>query len=165
MKKLGIIERTPNLTERKHADTMGAAVWVDVSGKLNISVPSQALGFVPFKADDPVIFTFPVYQKVAQKVKGTTTVIDESGRAGTITELRVRIIAPATASATGKFTIEGVDVTGGTAFALDSAAGTTILKVPTAALTVAAGDDVAFAVAGDTNGSLQAEVEVVLRAT
>jgi hypothetical protein len=153
-----MIFKTDTLTAIKFPQASDAPIYVDPARSLVWQTYNQAAKTYSF-------YTAQLHKRVAVIQSVTGTVATPTGHSFTLVEARVRIIAAATASATGKFTINGVDVTGATAIALDAAVGTIHTSIPTAANTGTTGQAIAFAVTGDTNLTFKGEVEVVYRPT
>lgn len=158
MAKQSMIFRTDTLTALKFPQSTDAPIYVD---------PARSLVWQTYNpaTKEHSFYTAQLCKRVTKLVTGSATVATPTGHSFSVTEVRVRVITPATASATGKFTINGVDVTGATAIALDAAAGTLHTSIPTAANTGTTGQAIAFAVTGDTDGTFKGEVEVVYRPT
>lgn len=144
--------------ERKLPQSSNPVAVIGAAKNLVWAIYSQATGTY-------TEYTAQLFRRTAKAVSGSATITTPAGASFILVETRVRITQPATASAVGKFTINGSDVTGATAIALDSAAGTIITSIPTAANTGSSGQAIAFAVSGDTNGTFRGEVEVVYRPT
>ena len=153
-----MIFRTDTLSAMKFPQSSDAPIYVDPARSLVWQTYNQATAAHSY-------YTAQLCKRVVKTVTATTTIASPTGLSFTLIEARVRIVAAATASATGKFTINGVDVTTATAIALDAAAGTLHTSIPSAANTGTTGQAIAFAVTGDTNGTFKGEVEIVYRPT
>lgn len=156
--KPSVVFRTQTLSEHKFPQNHDAPMFVDPARSLVWSVYNPATAVT---SD----YTTQLFKRSVVTLTASGTIVSPTGHSFLVAETRVRIINPATASATGKFTINGSDVTGATSLAIDSAAGTIITAIPTAANTGTTGQAIAFAVASDTNGTFKGEVEVVYRPT
>lgn len=158
MAKQSMIFRTDTLTALKFPQSTDAPIYVD---------PARSLVWQTYNpaTKEHSFYTAQLCKRVSKLTTGDVTIATPTGHSFTVVEARVRVITPATASATGKFTINGVDVTGATAIALDASAGTLHTSVPTAANTGSTGQAIAFDVTGDTDGTFKGEVEVVYRPT
>ena len=158
MAKQSVVFRTDTLVALKMPQSSDAPMYVDPARSLVWQTYNQATAAHSF-------YTAQLCKRVVKSVTATTTLASPTGLSFTVIEARVRIVSAATASATGKFTINAVDVTGATAIALDAAVGTLHTSIPTAANTGTTGQAIAFAVTGDTAGTFKGEVEVVYRPT
>ena len=153
-----MIFRTDTLSAIKFPQSTDAPIYVDPPRSLVWQIYNPATKAYSF-------YTAQLFKRSTATLLATGTIVSPTGYSFLVAEARVRIIASATASATGKFTINGVDVTGATAIALDAAAGTIHTSIPTAANTGTTGQAIAFAVTGDTDATFKGEVEVVYRPT
>lgn len=158
MAKQSMIFRTDTLTAIKFPQASDAPIYVDPARSLVWQIYNPATQAYSF-------YTAQLFKRATKVVTATATITTPTGYSFSVAEARVRIIVPATASATGKFTINGVDVTGATAIALDAAAGTIHTSIPTGANTGTTGQAIAFTVASDTNLTFKGEVEVIFRPT
>lgn len=156
--KQSMIFRTDTLSALKFPQSSDAPIYVDPARSLVWQTYNQA-------TKEHSFYTAQLHKRVVKLTTGDVTIATPIGHSFAVVECRVRIITPATASATGVFTINGVNVTGATAIALDAAAGTLHTSIPTAANTGTTGQAIAFDVTGDTNATFKGEVEVVYRPT
>jgi hypothetical protein len=156
--KPSVVFKTQTLSERKYRENHDSPCVVNPGKAFVYSTYNPATGVL---SD----YTFPVHKSVVTTLTGSGTITTPTGYSFTLVEARVRIINPATASATGVITINASNVTGATAIPLDAAVGTIRHIVPTGANTGTTGQAIAFAVSGDTNGTFKGEVEVVFRPT
>jgi hypothetical protein len=152
-----MIFRTDTLTALKFPQSGDAPIYVDPARSLVWQIYNPATKAYSF-------YTAQLHRRVSKLTNGTVA-LHTMNVAFNIEECRVRIIKPATASATGVFNISGTPITGATAIPLDAAAGTIHTSVPTGADTGAAAAVINFVVTGDTSGTLMAEVEIVYRPT
>jgi len=152
-----MIFRTDTLTALKFPQSGDAPIYGDPARSLVWQIYNPATKAYSF-------YTAQLHKRVS-KLTNVTTAIVTPNVAFNIVECRVRIIKPATASATAAFQIVSTPVTGATAIALDAAAGTIHTSIPTGANTAASGNAINFTMTGDTNGTFMGEVEVVYRPT
>jgi hypothetical protein len=151
-----MIFRTDTLVALKFPQSTDAPIYVDPARSLIWQVYNPATQAHSF-------YTARLYKRASKTVTATTTITSPTGYSFAVEECRVRIITPATAAATGAFTINGTNITGATAIALDAAAGTLHTSIPTAVNTGTTGQAIAFAVTGDTDLTFKGEAEVVFR--
>lgn len=158
MAKQSMVFRTDTFSALKFPQSTDAPVYVDPARSLVWQVYNTAAGTHSF-------YTAQLFKRVVKTVTATGNIVAPTGFSFLLAEARVRIISPATASATGKFTINGSDVTGATSIALDAAAGTIHTSIPTGGNTGTTGQQIGFTVTSDTDGTFKGEVEVVYRPT
>jgi hypothetical protein len=158
MAKQSMIFRTDTLTAIKFPQSFDAPLYVGPPRNLVWQIYNPATQAYSF-------YAARLYKRFSKVVQTTGTVVSPTGYSWIVEECRVRIINPATASATGKFTANASDMTGATAIALDAAAGTIHTSIPTAVNTGTTGQAIGFTVTGDTNLTFKGEVEVVYRPT
>jgi hypothetical protein len=156
--KPSVVFKTQTLLERKFIGNHDAPCFVNPGKAFVYSTYNQAEGY----ARD---YSFPVHRLFSKRMTADGAIIDPVGYDFDVVEVRIRIVNPATASATGAIEIDGTAVEGADAIPLDGAAGTLLFVLPDVDGTEAgvAADDISLDVTGDTNGTFVGEVEVVIK--